>query len=69
MRNNPPTFKERYDSEGTQIWLQGLERFFRVMVCTNAQRVMSATHMLAKEAGYWWANTSHKMEVVGTVIT
>jgi hypothetical protein len=69
MWNIPATFNERYDSEGTQLWLQGLERFFRVMVCTNAQRVMSATHMLAKEAEYWWANTSHKMEAVGTVIT
>jgi hypothetical protein len=32
MRNNPPTFKGRYDPEGAQVWLQGIERIFRAMV-------------------------------------
>jgi len=38
MRNNPPTFKERYDPEGAQVCLQGFERIFRAMVTTNEQK-------------------------------
>ncbi|MCI36886.1 cellular nucleic acid-binding protein, partial [Trifolium medium] len=39
LRNNPPTFKGMYDPEGAQDWLQGVERIFRAMVCTDAQKV------------------------------
>jgi hypothetical protein len=49
MRNNPMTFKGRHDPEGAQCWLESIERIFRVMACTNAQKVMLATHMLAED--------------------
>lgn len=32
LRNNPPTFKGRFDPEGAQTWVQGMERIFRAMV-------------------------------------
>jgi hypothetical protein len=69
MRNNPPTFKGRYDPEGAQVWLQGIERIFRAMVTTDEQKVRLATHMLAEEAEYWWTNTRQRMEAVGAGIT
>jgi len=28
MRNHPPTFKGRYDPDGTQTWLKEVERIF-----------------------------------------
>lgn len=50
QRNNPQTFKGRYDPEGTQSWLQGIEKIFRVMACSDAQQVSFGTHMLSEEA-------------------
>ncbi|MCI33396.1 cellular nucleic acid-binding protein [Trifolium medium] len=47
VRNNPSTFKGRYDPEGAQTWLQGVEKIFRVMVCSDAHKVLFGTHMLA----------------------
>lgn len=31
QRNNPPTFKGRYDHDGAQTWLGEIERILRVM--------------------------------------
>jgi len=31
LRNHPPTFKGRYDSDGAHKWLKEVERIFRVM--------------------------------------
>jgi len=39
MRNHPPTFKGRYDLDGAQTWLKEIERIFRVMQCTEVQKV------------------------------
>ncbi|MCH85183.1 hypothetical protein A2U01_0006027 [Trifolium medium] len=50
LKHNPPTFKGMYDPEGAQDWLQEIERIFRAMASTDAQRVMLATHMLKGEA-------------------
>jgi len=52
MRNNPPTFKGKFDPEGAQTWMQGMERIFRAMVTSDDQKVRLATHMLAEEAEY-----------------
>jgi len=35
LRNNLPTFKGRFDPEGAQTWVQGMERIFRAMVTTS----------------------------------
>jgi hypothetical protein len=69
MRNNPPTFKGRYNPDGAQNWLQGIERIFRAMAITNEQKVRLATHMLAEEAEFWWENTRQRLEGAGTVVT
>ena len=49
-RNHPPTFKGRYDPDGAQTWLKEVERIFRVMQCSEVQKVRFCTHMLAEEA-------------------
>ena len=53
LKNNPPTFKGRYDPDGAQIWLKEIEKIFRVMTCTEAQKVQFGTHMLSEEAENW----------------
>ena len=39
QRENPPTFKGKYDPDGALEWLKEIERIFRVMDCTPAQKV------------------------------
>ena len=36
QRENPPTFKVKYDPDGALEWLKEIERIFRVMDCTPA---------------------------------
>jgi len=56
LRNHPPTFKGRYDPDGAQKWLKEVERIFRVMQCSEVQKVRFGTHMLAEEADDWWVS-------------
>lgn len=49
------TFKGRYDPDGAQTWLKEIERVFRVMECTEVQKVCFGTHMLVEEADDWLA--------------
>jgi hypothetical protein len=69
LRNHPPTFKGRYDPDGAQTWLKEIERFFRVMQCTDDQKVRFGTHMLAEEADDWWVSTQTTLEQEDEVIT
>ncbi|XP_045802491.1 zinc finger CCHC domain-containing protein 9-like [Trifolium pratense] len=69
LKNNPPTFKGMYDPEGAQDWLQEIERIFRAMASTDAQRVTLATHMLKGEADRWWGNARQRMQAAGILIT
>lgn len=39
------------------------------MAFTDAHKVLFGTHMLLKEAKYWWDNMHQRMEVDGTEIT
>jgi len=36
QKNNPLTFKGRYDPEGAKIWLKEIEKIYKMMVCTDA---------------------------------
>ena len=65
MRNHPPTFKGRYDPDGAQTWLKEIERVFRVMQCTEVQKVRFGTHMLAEEADDWWISLLPTLEQDG----
>ncbi|PNX88317.1 cellular nucleic acid-binding protein [Trifolium pratense] len=68
-RQNPSKFKGKYDPDGAQEWIDDIERIFRAMICTDAQKVMLATHVLVGEAEHWWRNTHQRMEAAGTLIT
>jgi hypothetical protein len=69
LRNHPPTFKGRYDPDGAQTWLKEIERVFRVMQCTDDQKVHFGTHMLAEEADDWWVSLQPTLEHNDAVIT
>ncbi|XP_061362616.1 uncharacterized protein LOC133306324 [Gastrolobium bilobum] len=42
---------------------------FRVMQCTDLQKLMFATYMLEGDTHEWWTNTSQVYELQGHVIT
>ena len=69
LRNHPPTFKGRYDPDGAQTWLKEVERIFRVMQCTDDQKVRFGTHMLAEEADDWWVSLLPELEQGDAVVT
>ena len=69
QRNNPPTFKGRYDQEGAQVWLGEIENTFIVVSSIEDQKVLFGTYMLSEEAEDWWDNARQRLEVVGTEVT
>jgi len=69
LRNHPPTFKGRYDPNGAQTWLKEIERVFRVMQCTEVQKVRFGTHILAEEADDWWISLLPILEQDGAEVT
>lgn len=62
QQNNPPIFEGEHAPEKAQAWLKAIEKIFRVMNCTDAQKVQFGTHMLEKEAKDWWNNTLQRFE-------
>ncbi|XP_058782596.1 uncharacterized protein LOC131657129 [Vicia villosa] len=54
QRESPPTFKGKYDPDGALAWLKEIERIFRLMDCSVAQKVQYGTYMLAGEVDDWW---------------
>ncbi|XP_058746976.1 uncharacterized protein LOC131619955 [Vicia villosa] len=69
QRNNLPTFKGKYDPEGSQTWLLEIEKFSRVMACTDEHKVLFGTHIMSGEAVYWGENTCQRLEAAGTMFT
>ena len=62
QRNNPPVFEGEHEPDKAQAWLKAIEKIFRVMIYTDAQKVQFGTHMLEKEAEDWWNNTLQRFE-------
>ncbi|XP_058764801.1 uncharacterized protein LOC131638266 [Vicia villosa] len=57
QRKNPPIFEGEHEPDKAQAWLKEIEKIFRVMNYTDAQRVQFGTHMLEKELEDLWGNT------------
>ncbi|XP_058746311.1 uncharacterized protein LOC131619206 [Vicia villosa] len=69
QRENPPVFKGKHDPDGALEWLKDIERIFRVMDYTQAQKVRYGTHMLSVKADDWWLTTSQRLEAADEKIT
>ena len=67
-RNDPPILTGRYNPEGAQEWLKEIEKIFRVMRCPGNKKVTFGTHVLTKEAKYWWKNIRPQAEMEERVI-
>ncbi|XP_058784046.1 uncharacterized protein LOC131658809 [Vicia villosa] len=53
QKNNPPTFEGEHEPDKAQAWLKAIEKIFRVMNCTDAQRFVNGLRPDIKKAvGY-----------------
>ncbi|XP_050876198.1 uncharacterized protein LOC127079888 [Lathyrus oleraceus] len=68
-RNNPPTFEGAHEPDKAQEWLKVIEKIFRVMNCSDVQKVQFGTHMLEKEAKDWWRNIVQRFYEDGIEVT
>ncbi|XP_022859185.1 uncharacterized protein LOC111379977 [Olea europaea var. sylvestris] len=55
---HPPVFEGGPDPLATEEWLRHLERIFRFMECTDAQKILCAVFMMEKGASHWWEMTT-----------
>ncbi|XP_058784042.1 uncharacterized protein LOC131658802 [Vicia villosa] len=68
--NKPPTYEGGIlDPVAVQKWVKAIEKIFRTMGCSDAQKVTFGTHMLEGEAEAWWDNSRQRLETAGTGIT
>lgn len=69
QRNNSPIFEGPHEHDKDQEWLKAIEKIFRVMNCSDAQKVQFGTHMLEKEVGDWWRNIVQRFDEDGIEVT
>ncbi|XP_022851618.1 uncharacterized protein LOC111373334 [Olea europaea var. sylvestris] len=53
-RYKPPTFNRITGPLAAEEWIRGLERIFKHLSCTDAQKILCAEFMLVDAAGHWW---------------
>jgi hypothetical protein len=68
-RHNPPEFKGEIDPEKADLWMQGMERIFGAIRCSEESKVVYATYQLRGDAEYWWKSAKRIAEAAQEVIT
>ncbi|KAF1889027.1 hypothetical protein Lal_00042996 [Lupinus albus] len=66
---NPSQFHRGFAPDAAIEWIQGMERIFRAMNCSEAQKLAYATYMLVTEVENWWEFTRCQMETGGQLIS
>ena len=54
LRLSPPSFTGEGNLEEVQYWIQGVERIFLLMECSERERVILATHVHQGATSDWW---------------
>ncbi|XP_022853829.1 uncharacterized protein LOC111375262 [Olea europaea var. sylvestris] len=54
----PPIFDGKADPLTAEEWIRGMERIFKHLSCTDAQKVLCAEFMLVDAASHWWESAS-----------
>ncbi|XP_027351236.1 uncharacterized protein LOC113862347 [Abrus precatorius] len=67
-KNKPSHFRNGFDPDGAQHWLEELEKIFEAMTCSDNEMVVFATFMLAGEAKHWWRIARQQLITDGTAI-
>ncbi|PON45789.1 hypothetical protein PanWU01x14_256640, partial [Parasponia andersonii] len=58
-RIKPSSFQGGTDPLIVEGWIKELEHVFRLLTCTDQQRVECAIFMMKGEAAHWWEMTDH----------
>ena len=70
--HKPAKFTGKGTPDEVDAWLRECEKIFRVIECTEAQKLTFATFLLVTEAEYWWMGMQQQMqtweEVPGEVL-
>ncbi|KAF1885777.1 hypothetical protein Lal_00008517 [Lupinus albus] len=68
-KRNPSQFHGGFAPDAALEWIQGMERIFRSMNCSEVHKLTYATYMLVKEAENWWEFTRRQMEADGQLVS
>ncbi|KAF1884377.1 hypothetical protein Lal_00033553 [Lupinus albus] len=68
-KRKPSQFHGGFAPDAALEWIQGMERIFRAMNYSEAQKLAYATYMLVTEAENWWEFTRRQMVVEGPLIS
>ncbi|KAG2384108.1 uncharacterized protein HKW66_Vig0151290 [Vigna angularis] len=69
LKHNPPKFDGKATPDRAESWIRGLEKIFRVMRCSEEEKLAYASFLLEDESEYWWDGMQQMMETNGEVIT
>ena len=58
----PPNFDGEPDDRKAEAWLLAVEKIFRVLNCSDVQKVNQATYLLEGTAFHWWEIIERKWE-------
>ncbi|MQL68335.1 hypothetical protein Taro_000607 [Colocasia esculenta] len=61
QRINPPRFNGTPDPDEAENWVKAMERIFRVMQCSEREKVLLATFQLDRDARAWWETASRQL--------
>ncbi|KAJ4702887.1 Cellular nucleic acid-binding protein [Melia azedarach] len=65
----PPFFEGSINPLVAEEWVRELEKIFRLIDCTDQQKVTCATYMLKGSASHWWEMTSRAQDMEGYNVT
>ncbi|KAF1888922.1 hypothetical protein Lal_00036635 [Lupinus albus] len=68
-KRNSSQFHGGFAPDAALEWIQEIERIFRAMNYSEAQKLAYATYMLGTEAENWWEFTRRQMETEGQLIS
>ncbi|WVZ18599.1 hypothetical protein V8G54_005921 [Vigna mungo] len=67
LRHNPVKFNGKATPDEADDWICCNEKIFAAIECSEAQKLVFATYMLAGEAEHWWRGLQMEMEARGEV--
>jgi len=62
MRHKPSKFTGKITPDEGDAWLRECEKIYRVIDCTDAQKLSCVTFLLVADAEYWWVGMKQLMQ-------
>jgi len=62
LRHKPTEFSSKASPDEADAWMRKCEKIFRVMDCTDEQRLNFASYLLIDDAEHWWTGMQQQMQ-------